>query len=103
MGVFDFLKANDINRMVSEMPTGAALVDVREHDEYQAGHIPGAKNYPLSILDQMILPWEPETVLYVYCLSGARSGRAVQFLKEQGYSNVMNIGGINSWRGEVEK
>ena len=103
MGLFNFMKSNDINQFVAEKDENTILVDVREQDEYASGHILGAVNFPLSTLDRADLPWEENTSLYVYCLSGARSGRAVQFLRSQGYANVTNIGGINSWRGEVEK
>jgi len=103
MGLFSFSKSNDINQMVAEKGESTILVDVREQDEYASGHIPGAVNFPLSTLDRADLLWSVDTSLYVYCLSGARSGRAVQFLRSQGYTNVTNIGGINSWRGGVEK
>ena len=103
MGLFDFMKTNDINAMVAEMDSSTVLVDVREQDEYGSGHVPGAVNYPLSTLDKVALPWDKSSILYVYCLAGTRSSRAVRYLQSQGYSNVMNIGGINGWHGEVEK
>ena len=102
MGLFDFFKASDINKMVEEMDENTVLVDVREENEYQAGHIPGAVNVPLSTIEKAALPWEKSASLYVYCLAGTRSSRAVRYLQSQGYSNVTNIGGISAWRGEVE-
>lgn len=44
-----------------------------------------------------------DTPLFVHCLSGGRSGRAVSFLKHEGYTNVKNIGGINGYTGKVEQ
>ena len=103
MGFFDFLKSSDINAMVAGKADDTILVDVREQDEFTAGHIPGAVNIPLSGLDKTELPWDQTSSIYVYCLAGTRSSRAVRYLQSRGYTNVTNIGGINAWRGEVEK
>ncbi len=104
MNLFKSLNNNttDINDAVAKMQDGDVLLDVREADEYAGGHIPGALNYPLSTLAKASIPWEKDTVLLVYCLSGVRSGKAVQFLKSSGYINARNIGGISSFRGEKE-
>lgn len=99
-----FSKKPNINDLVEEYKTlpHAMLVDVREPDEYRSGHIKGAVNAPLSALDSFSGKWDKDTKLYVYCLSGARSGRAVKFLESSGFKDVRNIGGINSYTGEIE-
>ena len=109
MGLFDFLKTPgsgaDINEAVKEFQEkdGAWLIDVREADEYHSGHITGSINLPVSSLGTAALPFEDkDTPLYVYCLTGARSGRAVRWLQSIGYTDVRNIGGINAWRGPIE-
>lgn len=82
----------------------AVLVDVREADEYAKGHVPGSVNLPLSRIRNVEDVLEDKSApLFVYCLSGGRSGRAVAFLTSLGYAAVTNIGGINAWHGEVEK
>ena len=100
-----FFNRPGINDAIKEFQStpGAVLLDVREADEYRSGHIPGAKNVPLSTIQTASLPNDLSTPLFVYCLSGARSGRAVNFLKSKGYNRVKNIGGINSYRGSMEK
>ena len=103
MGLFDFLKGGGINDAVANRQPGEILVDVRETDEYASGHIPGAVNLPLSTLDKADLPWELDAVLLVYCLAGTRSSRAVSFLKRQGYENARNIGGIQAYKGRIER
>ena len=103
MGLFDFLKTKDINTIIAEKEDSTILLDVREQDEFKAGHIPRAVNFPLSKLDKTDLPWEKTASIYVYCLAGTRSSRAVRYLQSQGYINITNIGGINRWRGKVEK
>ncbi len=83
---------------------GAVLLDVRSKDEYDAGHIRGSRNLPLQEIDSAaaLLP-DKGMPVFVCCLSGARSARAVQALKGMGYRNVTNIGGLTAWRGELEK
>lgn len=104
-GACMFFKRSDINAGVEEYQKtpGAVLVDVREADEYTAGHIPGAINLPLSALQTVDIPFPKDAPVFVYCLAGTRAGRAVRFLKKAGYINVQNIGGINSYKGAVEK
>lgn len=105
MGFFDFLKTPDINAGLERFraAAGAMLLDVREADEYADGHIPGSVNLPLSSLAtaEITVP-DPETPLFIYCLSGARSAQAQARLKKMGYKNVENIGGIRGYRGEKE-
>ncbi|MBR6266823.1 MAG: rhodanese-like domain-containing protein [Selenomonadaceae bacterium] len=78
----------------------AILVDVREADEFHAGHIPGAVNVPLSMIDRITLP--KDAPLFLYCLRGTRSKRAAGILKKMGYT-VKSIGGISGYQGETER
>ena len=105
MGIFNFFKHPDINQGVQEYKNaaGAVLLDVRTPQEYREGHIPGSQNMPLQQLDKVEEVTEnKDTVLYVYCRSGARSRQAVSLLKHMGYTNVHNIGGIAAYSGKVE-
>ena len=105
MGIFDFFKQPDINQGVQEYKNaaGAVLLDVRTPQEYREGHIPSSQNVPLQQLDKVEEVTEnKDTVLYVYCRSGARSRQAVSLLKHMGYTNVHNIGGIAAYSGKVE-
>lgn len=105
MGIFNLLEQPDINRGVQEYKNekNAILLDVRTSQEYREGHIPGSKNVPLQRLDKLEeLTENKDTVLYVYCHSGARSRQATSFLQYMGYTNVHNIGGITAYSGKVE-
>ena len=105
MGIFDFFKQPDINQGVQEYKNAAnsILLDVRTLQEYRDGHIPGSQNVPLQQLDKIEeLSENKDTVLYVYCHSGARSRQAVSLLKHMGYTNVHNLGGISAYHGKVE-
>lgn len=106
MGLLDFLKPANINTGVEEFRAtpGAQLIDVRTPGEYAGGHIPDAVNVPLQQISTIAnkVP-DKSTPLFVYCMSGARSQQAVGALKQMGYADVHNIGGIGSWRGDVER
>lgn len=81
------------------------ILDVREQDEFDTGHIPGAVLFPVGEITEGsaadVIP-KSETVVLVYCRSGNRSLKAAQRLVEFGYTNVYEFGGINSWPYEVE-
>jgi sulfur-carrier protein adenylyltransferase/sulfurtransferase len=81
---------------------GIVLVDVRESEEWDAGHIPGAKHVPRGYLESRIegaVPDRDQRVV-LYCASGQRSALAANTLKEQlGYENVASMnGGITLWK-----
>lgn len=104
--MFGFLKREDINKGVDEFKAtaGAVLLDVRSKDEYRSGHVPGSKNIDVGEIGKATsVVRDKTTPLFVHCLSGARSSRAVSALKSMGYTNVKNIGGINSYTGPVER
>ena len=106
MGFFDLFKQNDINQGVKDYHNipGAVLLDVRTPQEYREGHIPESKNLPLQTIDKVdSIVENKDTVLYVYCHSGARSRQAASLLQYMGYSNVTNIGGITAYSGKVER
>lgn len=106
MGLLDFLKPANINNGVEKFHAtpDAQLIDVRTPGEYADGHIPGAVNVPLQQISTIAkkVP-NKNTPLFVYCLSGGRSQQAVGALKQMGYTDARNIGGIGSWRGDLEK
>lgn len=107
MGLFNFFhNTSDINTGVAEYETndGAVLIDVRTAEEYRDGHIDGSVNIPLDRISSVEnIVKDKSTPLYVHCLSGGRSGQAVSYLKQIGYTNAKNIGGISSYRGKVVK
>lgn len=106
MGFFDMFKQKDINEGIKEYGSvsGAVLLDVRTPQEYREGHIPESKNIPLQMIDTVAsVVKTKETPLFVYCYSGSRSGQAANILRRMGYTNVINIGGISSYTGKVER
>lgn len=77
----------------------ALVIDVRDPGEYGAGHILGAKNVPLSRLDDGELAKRKERPVIVYCDGGERSSKAMAALKKQGFTRVANLsGGLRAWQ-----
>lgn len=106
MGFFDLFKQVNINEGVKEYQAAsdAVLLDVRTPQEYREGHIPGSKNVPLQQLDRVTAVVNDKDIpLFVYCYSGARSRQAAGILRNMGYTNVNNIGGIAAYSGKVER
>ena len=81
------------------------ILDVREQNEYDSGHITGAVLLPVGTIDEdtaaEVIPGKDSTVL-VYCRSGNRSKTASSTLAELGYTNIYEFGGINTWPYETE-
>jgi phage shock protein E len=74
----------------------ALWIDVRSAEEYRQEHVAAAVNIPYTEINGRIgeLTREKEALIYVYCRSGRRSGIAQSTLEEAGYTNVINLGGL---------
>jgi rhodanese-related sulfurtransferase len=74
------------------------IVDVRQPEEFNQGHIKGAVLIPLGTLETTYTSLPKTGKLVVYCRSGHRSAQAVQFLLQHGYSNAVSLsGGYTAW------
>jgi len=106
MGFFDLFKTPDIYAGLEQYKAtpGAVLLDVREADEFAAGHIPGSINLPLSVIDtaETLIP-DFKTPIFAYCLVGSRSARAVSGLHAMGYGKAVSIGGIRDYKEALER
>jgi molybdopterin/thiamine biosynthesis adenylyltransferase/rhodanese-related sulfurtransferase len=86
----------DVDEAIRLRAAGSTVVDVREPFEWDAGHVAGALHIPLGEISARMandLP-NPSAPLLLYCRSGARSGRAAQFLGANGYTEVVNLNGL---------
>jgi adenylyltransferase/sulfurtransferase len=80
-----------------------AVIDVREHDEAEIAKIDGVPMIPLSELPQRFTELDPNQTIYLHCKMGARSLKAVDFLKQQGFKYCKSVaGGINAWAEEID-
>ena len=79
-----------------KIAAGARIVDVRTPAEFKDDSYPEAVNIPLTTLPLRLGELEPkDTPIILYCASGARSGQAMRFLKQAGFSDVINAGGLD--------
>lgn len=81
------------------------VLDTREQDEFDEGHIPGAILIPYTEIENKAEEMMPDKdkLILVYCRSGRRSKIAAESLAKLGYTNVKEFGGIIDWPYEVEK
>jgi len=81
-----------------EVTDGAYLLDVREPDEWAAGHAPGAHHVPMMEIPARMAEVPTDVEVVVVCRSGGRSGQVVSYLMGNGWDNVRNLdGGMQVW------
>jgi rhodanese-related sulfurtransferase len=83
---------------VNEVDSDAYLLDVREADEWAAGHAPGAVHLPMMEIPARIAEIPTDREVVVVCRSGGRSAQVVGYLLHHGWDNVHNLdGGMRAW------
>ena len=99
-----YVSMNDIEKIMNENEN-YIILDVRTIEEYNDGHIPGAICIPNETIDENVVSKLPdkEQLILIYCRSGNRSKQATKKLKDLGYLNLIEFGGIIDWPGEIEK
>jgi rhodanese-related sulfurtransferase len=106
--VFNWLYQRRIVKTVTEEEFRAGyrkaqLIDVREPNEFDNGHILGARNIPFSQLRMRLREIRPDLPVYLYCQTGMRSGRAASFLYRKGYKDLTQLkGGFKGWTGKIK-
>lgn len=81
----------------------AQLIDVREPQEYEAGHILGARNIPLTQLKQRLVELRADKPVYLYCQGSTRSKRAAHILYKKGFKDLNILkGGFKHWTGKIK-
>ncbi len=83
---------------VSQLPADAVLLDVREDEEWAAGHAPGAVHIPMTTLAGRLDEIPDGDPLYVICRTGGRSARAAGYLNANGWDAVNVDGGMSVWQ-----
>lgn len=95
------VKETDVAGAQQLLKSGAVLIDVREDNEYEAGHAAGAKHMGRGIIERDIVQTYPDksTELVLYCGGGYRSALAADMLQKMGYTNVWSMdGGWKAWK-----
>lgn len=95
--VIDYNKAVEILK-----EENTVIIDVREEDEYNSGHIKDAINIPLDNISK--IEYDKDTKIILYCASGIRSTEAAKELSDLGYTNIYNLdGGLLNWGEALEE
>lgn len=96
------ISAQEVAQQLDATPPPLVL-DVREPGEYSEGHIPGSRLMPLGTLGQHLDALPKDHPIIAVCRSGARSGVATNLLRKAGLQALNMRGGMNAWRGPVER
>lgn len=83
------------NMVMEKIKAGAVIVDVRSPEEFAGGSYPGAKNIPVQVIGSRLSEIPKDKPVVVFCRSGARSSAAAATLKQAGYTDVTNAGGLS--------
>lgn len=80
-----------------------SIIDVREDEEVKQGKIPGVRHIPLGQIPERLDEIDKDQHHFMVCRSGGRSGKACDFLIDQGYDVTNMVGGMLDWEDEIEK
>ena len=86
-----------VEELDARLAEGGRLIDVREPDEYEAGHVPSAVLIPLGTVPDNLDAFGGDGDTFVICKSGGRSMRACEYLDEHGISAINVVGGTGAW------
>jgi rhodanese-related sulfurtransferase len=82
---------------VQDLPADAVLLDVREPDEWAAGHVDGARHIPMNDIPRRTAELDQDSELVVVCKVGGRSAQVTAYLNQQGYRATNLDGGMLAW------
>ncbi|QKY69313.1 rhodanese-like domain-containing protein [Lentibacillus sp. CBA3610] len=108
IGMFRYFRRKNFLKVLTEDQfregyRKAQLIDVREPNEFDKGHILGARNIPLTQMKQRLVELRKDKPVYLYCQGGSRSARAAQLLHKKGYEDISQLkGGFKKWTGKVK-
>jgi len=108
IGVFRYYRQGTYLKVLTEEQfidgyRKAQLIDVREPQEFDKGHILGARNIPVTQMKQRLVEMRPDKPVYLYCQGSSRSARAAQLLHKNGYKDLYQLkGGFKKWTGKVK-
>jgi len=87
----------DVASVADALAAGAVLLDVREPEEWDAGHAPVARHVPLGLVPDQMQGWDTGERIVVVCRSGARSALATEWLTTAGFDAANLVGGMQEW------
>ncbi len=98
MGHFKRVSVKEASQLIND---GATVIDIRDENTYNEGHIPGASHYDRQALFDFIDEANPDQSYVLYCYKGNSSQMAAQMLADEGFGYVYSMdGGYQSWLAE---
>ena len=91
------MRTVSVHDLKTALDEGADVLDVREPEEYAAGHVPGARLVPLGTVPTVVADLPADRPVYVVCQAGGRSAQAAAYLARQGVDAVNVDGGTGDW------
>ena len=96
-----YLPPEQLKELTQQPDSSIWIIDVRPHDLYEEGHIPTAKSYSSSVIMDKLNEIPKDQYLIVYCETGGRAQNVIKMLEEEGYTKMMNWGGVTRWPYEL--
>lgn len=96
-GLSRYRNADSLRRLITDAYQPYVLIDVRTAGEFAGGFIPTAMNIPVQVIAQNPPQVPHDSLVVVYCRTGNRSSAAKRILQQQGFTQVVDFGGINRW------
>ena len=97
--IYEQITADEAHEMISKKDV--IILDVREDNEFNQGHLENAINIPLEDLEKRLNELNKDNKIIVYCLSGTRADIALEILEKNGFNNIYTFGGIEDWNYEL--
>ncbi|GAF13330.1 hypothetical protein JCM19046_4035 [Bacillus sp. JCM 19046] len=96
------ISTDELKAIITNQAKEPIIIDVREVDEYEDGHLPGVPLIPMNVIPTMVNQLDQSKSYLLICRSGRRSQNTALYMKEQGFANVRNYeGGMLDWDGEL--
>lgn len=94
----------ELEKIVRQKDSDSIVIDVREEEEYEAGHIPGVPLLPMNEAVEKVDDFDRDRSYIFVCRSGRRSQKVAQFFKANGFEHVANYrGGMLAWKGDLKQ
>ncbi|WP_010276768.1 rhodanese-like domain-containing protein [Paenibacillus senegalensis] len=96
------LNADEVYEVLNQSPANVYVIDVREPEEYEAGHIPGIPLLPMGQIPEHVDSFDKDAEYIFICRSGRRSLEVARFFQSEGIEKVHNyLGGMLAWDKEI--
>ena len=97
-----YLESKNLKKITDNENDSIIIIDVRPASAYKKGHIPSAKSFPSSNIEDNLDELPKNKNIILYCETGGRAQNVLKKLKKKGYKKMMNWGSYKNWEYELE-